>query len=311
MPWLPSRHGTRHAPLADPARAGRRPRRRRLALLGGPLLVVAGAVVTAPALTPAALPTPSPDAFAGPIDIVPATPPPSDVPGATPTPAPTPAPTPLPTGPLSEPPEKLTGYVWPLRGARFTSGFGPRDDGGIIINNERYHDGIDLASWCGDKVRAAHSGTVLYVGRKFDEHVGYSGPMDAFYARMEQIGGLVRWLPIVVVIDDGNGYRSVYAHLSKATVEAGDAVAAGDVIGLEGATGRATGCHLHYSLIRMDGAWLSVEPSFVRKLRYPPFVRERVDPLLVLPGSHVDAPLRIQRRNRLPDNRLPYVLELR
>ena len=48
------------------------------------------------------------------------------------------------------------------------------------------------------------------------------------------------------MIDDGNGYRSEYVHLNEADVEAGQVVQAGDVIGLEGATGFATGCHLHY-----------------------------------------------------------------
>lgn len=313
MPSLFPSRGTRHVPatLAIPVRS--RVPRRRLALLGVPVLAVAAAVVAAPALAPATPPATTPDGFAGPGVLPAASPTPHEQPGPTPptpTSQPTPAaPTPVPTGPTSEPPEQLKGFVWPIRSARLTSRFGQRDDGNMIVNGERYHDGIDLATWCGDKVRAAHSGTVLYAGRKFDEHLGYSGPLDAFYAYMERIGGLVRWLPIVVVIDYGNGYRGSYAHLSKATVEAGDVVAAGEVIGLEGATGRATGCHLHYSIIRMDGPWFSVEPSFVTKMHYPPFIRERVDPLLVLPRTHAHAPLKLQRRYRVPDDRRTYTLE--
>jgi murein DD-endopeptidase MepM/ murein hydrolase activator NlpD len=251
---------------------------------------------------PLVLPTPSPERAGQ-----------TATPGTAASPSPTPTPTPsvtaVPPEPASVAPDELRGYFWPLRGARLTSRFGQRDDGNIIVTGERYHDGMDLATWCGDRVRAAHAGTVLYAGRKFDEHVGYSDSLAGFYARLDGIGGL-RLLPIVVVIDDGNGYRSLYAHLAQASVEIGDVVAAGEVIGLEGATGRATGCHLHYALIRMDGAWLNVAPEYVDKLSYPPFVRQRVDPLLALPLRHVDAPLKVQRENAIPIERRSFVLEL-
>ena len=281
-----------------------------LALLAVPLLVAA-AVLGAPLLQPPPAPTASPDAIGGPVVQPTATPTPAGPPMASPppTPSPTPTATTAPVEPYSLPPEKLSGYVWPIRGARLTSAFGQRDDGNIVINGERYHDGMDLATWCGDRIRAAHAGTVLYAGRKFDEHVGYSDSLSAFYARLDGMGGL-KLLPIVVVIDDGNGYRSLYAHLSRANVEAGDVVAADDVIGIEGATGRATGCHLHYALIRMDGAWLSVWPDYVDRLSYPPFVRERVDPLLALPRTHIDAPLKVRRANIIPAERLNYTIEL-
>ena len=55
-------------------------------------------------------------------------------------------------------------------------------------------------------------------------------------------------LPIVIVIDDGDGYRSIYAHFSKVVVKRGDVVKAGDFLGYEGMTGHASGCHLHYGL---------------------------------------------------------------
>jgi len=84
------------------------------------------------------------------------------------------------------------------------------------------------------------------------------------------------------VIDDGNGYRSLYVHLEGVTVHPGDHVRAGQMIGYEGATGAATGCHLHYGLVRMDGAWLHVAADLVKKEKYPSMVRERIDPLRVL-----------------------------
>jgi murein DD-endopeptidase MepM/ murein hydrolase activator NlpD len=109
-------------------------------------------------------------------------------------------------------------------------------------------------------------------------------------------------LPIVVVVDDGNGYRSVYVHLASASVKAGQHVAAGKTaLGREGRTGDATGCHLHYELIRTDGAFIPVAPQEVATWHYPPFVRERVDPLLVLD------PLAPNAARQVPGNDPPRV----
>jgi murein DD-endopeptidase MepM/ murein hydrolase activator NlpD len=232
----------------------------------------------------------------------PATSAPTEAPGtAAPTATQTPRPTATPKPePVSAPPVALTGYVWPLVDARMTSKFGARSNGFVSIDGKLVHDGLDLATWCGDKVRAAHSGTVLYAGRKFDPYLGYSQPLGNFYDRISNLNSL----PIVLVIDDGNGYRSVYVHLSVAKVGAGDVVKAGQTIGLEGATGHATGCHLHYGLIRMDGPWQAVAPEHVGL--YPPLVRERVDPLLVFPLRHPDAPARIREKFGPFDPGLPF-----
>lgn len=219
-------------------------------------------------------------------------------------PTPTPQATPL-TGKAIEPkstePEELTGYVWPLRNAWITSRFAARDFGGfLVINGKEVHDGLDLATHCGDKILAAHDGKVLYAGRNFDVFLGYRGKPEQIYARLERLGR-VNSLPIVIVIDDGNGYRSMYVHLSKANVEAGDVVQAGDVIGKEGMTGFATGCHLHYGMIRTDGPWQQVVPSLAR-YGYPALVRERIDPLRVLPWADQYAPKRLQdRANASPE----------
>jgi murein DD-endopeptidase MepM/ murein hydrolase activator NlpD len=164
----------------------------------------------------------------------------------------------------------------------------------VIIDGRGVHDGLDLATHCGDEILSAHDGTVIYAGRDFDVHLGYQGHPEAIYERLEN-QGRVNTLPIVVVIDDGNGYRSAYMHLNRADVQAGQVVRAGDVIGAEGDTGFATGCHLHYTLIRMDGEWQPVVPR-LHRYGYPPLVRERVDPLIVLPWADQYAPQRLQDR---------------
>ena len=198
-------------------------------------------------------------------------------------------------------PTQLTGYIWPVKHALITTRFAPlpaTDGGFVIIDGVAYHDGIDLATHCDDKVRAAHDGTVLYAGRDYDPYLGYQGNAEAIYDRLQKLGH-TNEQPIVVVIDDGNGYRSEYVHLNEADVEPGQVVKAGDVIGLEGATGFATGCHLHFSLIRMDGGW---QPVVTRLLQYgyPPLVRERVNPLDVLPWGDPNAPQRLQDKVNPP-----------
>lgn len=162
-----------------------------------------------------------------------------------------------------------------------TSYFGPRDDGFLVVDGVRIHPGLDTTTWCGDKVKAAHSGVVLAAGRRYAEAAGFEGDLDAFYRRMERRNAM-RLLPIVVVIDDGNGYRSLYAHLAEATVKVGQKVRKGQIIGIEGATGNASGCHVHYELIRMDGRLMRVAGDRVKEYKYPMWQRERVDPLRVL-----------------------------
>ena len=59
-------------------------------------------------------------------------------------------------------------------------------------------------------------------------------------------------------VDHGNGLISMYCHLDRIDVEAGDAVGQGQRIGLSGKTGRASGPHLHWSVI-LNGAM--VDPA--------------------------------------------------
>ena len=111
-----------------------------------------------------------------------------------------------------------------------SSRYGRRRD---PINHRRaFHAGIDFRGRIGDPVRATGGGTVTKVGWN---------------------GGLGR----CVIIDHGNGFQSVFGHLSKCKVHKGDRIKRGQVVGLVGRSGRSTGSHLHYE-IRYHGR--SVNP---------------------------------------------------
>jgi murein DD-endopeptidase MepM/ murein hydrolase activator NlpD len=275
-----------------------------LALLVSVYLVFFDSLGNDPASSPIAL-LPSASPALGSPGLTPgqSTPPGSVLPSSSDAPE-TPDPAATPINPLAKQPpptsldpSELTGYVWPVRNARLTSHFAPREPalgGFVIIDGRAFHDGTDLATNCGDEVRAAHDGTVLYAGRNFDPYLGYWGDASAIYDRLERIGR-TNSQPIVVVIDDGNGYRSAYVHLQRADVEAGDVVEADEVIGLQGQTGFATGCHLHYTLIRMDGQWQQVVPRLYQ-FGYPEFVRQRVNPVQVIPWDDEYAPDRLRDR---------------
>ena len=101
------------------------------------------------------------------------------------------------------------------------SPYGVRTD--PITGVARMHTGVDLHMDYGDSVGASMAGTVSFVGVRG----GYGN---------------------LVVIDHGNGISTYYAHLSGITVSVGMTVEAGDMIGLAGSTGRATGPHLHYEV---------------------------------------------------------------
>jgi len=113
-------------------------------------------------------------------------------------------------------PERGSGqFVWPTVGGRITSYFGPRWG--------RHHDGIDISGVRDYTIKAADNGKVIFAGWK--SGYGYT-----------------------VKIDHGNGYVTLYGHLSKITVSVGDTVAKGQKIGVMGSTGRSTGTHLHFEV---------------------------------------------------------------
>jgi murein DD-endopeptidase MepM/ murein hydrolase activator NlpD len=181
------------------------------------------------------------------------------------------------------PVSSLTGYRWPLPHGRITLPFGPTPWGEWLVDGQPVHDGIDLATFCGDKVVAAHDGTVLAAGRHFDDDLGWVGDLGPYYARLDT-KKLWPTLPIAVVIDDGNGYRSIYAHFEKIVVEPGQLVHAGELLGYEGRTGHASGCHLHYGLFSpFEPATFALDPAIVKRMKVPGAEIARIDPRLVFP----------------------------
>ena len=179
-------------------------------------------------------------------------------------------------------PSTLTGYRWPLREGRITQPFGPSEYGTLVVGGVRFHDGLDIASFCGDRVRAAHDGVVLAAGRRYDDAIGWLGDLAAYKARNDA-KKLWYSLPITVVVDDGNGYRSMYAHLNDIAVKVGDRVEAGQFIGWEGDSGNASGCHLHYGLFSPDEtATFALQAKIAAKMQLPATEIARIDPSRVL-----------------------------
>jgi murein DD-endopeptidase MepM/ murein hydrolase activator NlpD len=185
------------------------------------------------------------------------------------------------------PVSELSGYRWPLPKGRLTQDYGPTTFASRVVNGQPFHDGIDLATFCGDRIVAAHDGVVLAASRHFDDVIGWVGSLDRYYKRLAA-QKLWMTLPIVVVIDDENGYRSMYAHFHDVTVKPGQHVQAGDLIGHEGATGHASGCHVHYGLFSpFETNLFGVRADIIRRMKVPKHEIARIDPLLVLPGGDV------------------------
>lgn len=110
---------------------------------------------------------------------------------------------------------------YPMQG-RLTSGFGRRSD--PFNHRPAFHAGIDLKGSIGQKIKATADGIVTT--SSYDKN-GFGN---------------------LVVLRHGNGYETVFGHMSKRLVKKGERVQRGQVIGLMGNTGRSTGPHLHYEV---------------------------------------------------------------
>ncbi len=185
--------------------------------------------------------------------------------------------------PSPRPLAELTGYVWPLPHGRVTQPFGPSAGNAILADGVETHDGVDLATFCGDRIVAAHDGVVLAAGRDYLSAIGWRGDLAPYRKWLDTHHAWID-LPITVILDDGDTYRTVYAHFSRIVVSVGQHVRAGQLLGYEGMTGHATGCHLHFGLFSpLEPATWAVVPDVMRKYDLPPAETARVDPLLVLP----------------------------
>jgi len=114
-----------------------------------------------------------------------------------------------------------TPSIWPAHGW-LTGTFGGRSD--PFTGEPGFHQGLDISTEKGQPVFATADGTI--------ESAGYGG----------DYGNLI-------VIQHGFGLVTRYGHLSAFNVKPGQTVKRGDVIGYVGATGRATGAHLHYEIV--------------------------------------------------------------
>lgn len=116
---------------------------------------------------------------------------------------------------------KFIPFARPISKKFVSSGFGPRTD--PITGTMAMHQGIDFVGTKGQKITSPSIGTVVKAGSYYD------------YGN-------------AVVLDHGYGITSRYGHLSKVLVKKGQTVKKGDLLGLQGSTGRSTGEHLHYEI---------------------------------------------------------------
>jgi hypothetical protein len=128
-------------------------------------------------------------------------------------------------------------FVIPVQGQIFPN-FGERR----FFNNKprSQHSGVDIASPKGTPVKASNSGRVVLAN-----HLYFAGN--------------------TVIIDHGLGVFSVYCHFSEITVNRGEEVEKGDIVGKIGSTGRVTGPHLHWS-VRIRGS--RVDPNALLSLEF-------------------------------------------
>lgn len=128
-------------------------------------------------------------------------------------------------------------FIDPLPGKKLGTPFGVRR----LINNipKNSHSGVDITADEGEPVKAPNDGVVTLVEEQF-----FSGKS--------------------VFLDHGDGIYTMFFHLSETKVRPGQAVMKGDVIGLVGETGRASGSHLHWG-VRMQGS--RVDPLQLIRLK--------------------------------------------
>jgi len=119
--------------------------------------------------------------------------------------------------------DTVNGYISPVEGHSINSPYGMRTH--PVLKTRKFHTGVDIAAPGGTPVRAVKSGTVTKLSSNQAPYTGFGN---------------------VVVIDHGDGYQTVYAHLSQFACRVGETVRQGQIIGYVGSTGMSTGNHLHF-----------------------------------------------------------------
>jgi murein DD-endopeptidase MepM/ murein hydrolase activator NlpD len=117
----------------------------------------------------------------------------------------------------------VTPSGWPVDGGWISSGFGVRAD--PFNGHQSMHEGVDIASHMGSPVLAVGDGVVTHSG----ERAGYG---------------------LLVEVTHESGLVTRYAHTSATLVKVGDRVKKGQSIALVGTSGRSTGPHLHFEVVR-------------------------------------------------------------
>ncbi len=126
-------------------------------------------------------------------------------------------------------------FIWPVPSCTYlTSRFGLRVH--PIYGTTKSHTGVDIGAESGATIVAADGGTVVLAG----VNSGYGN---------------------CVMIDHGNGYKTLYGHMSSIAVTNGQTVSQGDTIGYVGSTGVSTGPHCHYEVWK-DGARIDPEQFY-------------------------------------------------
>ncbi|WP_077618640.1 peptidoglycan DD-metalloendopeptidase family protein [Litchfieldia sinesaloumensis] len=138
-------------------------------------------------------------------------------------------------------PEEISEeWAWPVVG-RITDTFGTRQGN---------HKGLDIAAPLGDHIYTVEEGIVK--NSSYNDSYGH-----------------------VIFIEHPNGYETVYAHLSKRSVQVGEKVEKGQLIGHIGSTGNSTGPHLHFEV--HNGEWNSLK-------------NKAIDPLFILTDEQILVP---------------------
>ncbi len=127
--------------------------------------------------------------------------------------------------PSAPTPASSSGFQWPIN-APVTSEYGYRIH--PVYGSRRLHAGMDIGAPGGTPIASSNDGVVIFAGRQG----GYGN---------------------TIIVDHGGGITTLYAHQSRLGASVGQAVNRGDIIGYVGATGTATGNHLHFE-VRVNGS---------------------------------------------------------